>query len=332
MHRHISPETLLLLKDCESKLEKKGVLLDKKIASLQKDLKEAKSAKLSAKTTSLIALEISEQKEFKKHIMSEGVVDLLSPLRDKALKNQASLGKKVITAIDQLIKKGLNQTVLNALQQTSQSIDQFNSQEKVLEKKLIEHYGKMDKKTKRKSLPYQIELLSSIDQYNNQRVFFQSILDQLSSLQVLQKDDLKVSNAFPLKTTRAPLAQKCIESSRSELSGAWGFLEEGDDLSMLAMFVSDAFNHYNLGVEILHGDPKKIDKASSMDTASRDGIDEDVWDFVSIKIYDKDIFGPKTLLAHQQKVKEQEAKKLKNTMKKHIGDTTGKRSSLTKKM
>lgn len=155
--------------------------------------------------------------------------------------------------------------------------------------------------------------------------------NKLSGLQIKSTDNIEVNDQYPLVTRRAKLAQLCVKSAREEWASSINFVDDFfDGVDMMSMFISDARNHYNLGIQILHGSPQSIEAARSMDTASRDGIPEAVWDFASEEIYDNKVFGPKALKIHRQKVLEQNAQKLNRKITKEIGAPEGRKSARRK--
>lgn len=86
---------------------------------------------------------------------------------------------------------------------------------------------------------------------------------------------LPVSDKYTLADKRATLAKRCFASALSEGRGA----KKWDELDMVAMCFNDMLTHMKLGAAILEGNPRKIDQASSMDTATRDAMHQTVWEF-----------------------------------------------------
>lgn len=78
----------------------------------------------------------------------------------------------------------------------------------------------------------------------------------------------------PARRTR--LARLCIRSGLDEGQGAL----EWEELNMIAMCFDDQLTHFRLAEALLDGDPKKIEDKASMDTATRENLDNRVWDFV----------------------------------------------------
>ena len=52
------------------------------------------------------------------------------------------------------------------------------------------------------------------------------------------------------------------------------------EFDMVSMYLGDGADHMHLGTCLLEGDPKKIDDATFMDTASRELIDDQTWNFL----------------------------------------------------
>ena len=325
MYKNIQAKTQEMLEEIQEKLAKKDQSSQKKIEKLKKDLKEAQKAKLSLKTQNLIKEEIKSTQHFQKHLQTEGMMDLIGEKCESLTRGQEKILKQMFFGMDALIAKGLNEGVYQKLNLLDNMFESYSTKIKADHKKII-------KSNKSASTPAS-GAVADLDTTISMQQFCQDVLNELSSFKFSTKDNLQASNMFPLKNERAKLAPKCVASARSELRGALNFLGDGEESpSMFAMFVSDAFNHYNLGVQILKGDPKEIDNASSMDTASRDGINGDVWDFCSETIYDPDIFGRKALKEHLEQVKIQEAKKLKRSINRAVGDTSKKKAGSLKKM
>lgn len=326
MYKHISNETKELLIGVQEKVEKKSALLDKKIERQNKDIDQAKKAKLSAKAINILKTDLKDTQKYKKFLANEGTAEILEQDTLKLRKEHCKSARKAFNAIDKLIGKTLNATVATELDNLKATFVQYEEQEK----KTIKKIQNANQKTNNNASV--LEKIIEVELVLSQQQFLDNIAAQVSAIKVLAKDNLAASNAFPLRTERAKLAPRCVQTAHDELSGADGFINENDDLEslmgMYSMFVSDARNHYHLGVEMLHGDPKKIDDAGDMDTASREGIDDGVYEFTRETIYDKDVFGKKAMEEHKEKVRLQDAQKLNKTIHKAIGSTkTSKRSS-----
>ena len=103
-------------------------------------------------------------------------------------------------------------------------------------------------------------------------------LNKLGDKLLVSNDDrLSASECYTLAPKRESLAKKCFASALTEGRGA---ADWDDELGMVAMCFSDMFTHMKLAKALLDGNPKKIDQASSMDTATRDNLPNAVWDFV----------------------------------------------------
>lgn len=60
----------------------------------------------------------------------------------------------------------------------------------------------------------------------------------------------------------------------------------GEEPHMFLMYLTDSRDHMTLGYELLCGDPKKIDEATSMDTASREQMSNAVWSWTQNVLHD----------------------------------------------
>lgn len=77
---------------------------------------------------------------------------------------------------------------------------------------------------------------------------------------------------------RQKLANQCLRTAIDRIEHAKGWEE---DIEMISLDFSDANTIVKLGVAILGGNPAKIDQASNMDTACRELLTTQVWDFVT---------------------------------------------------
>lgn len=87
---------------------------------------------------------------------------------------------------------------------------------------------------------------------------------------------LEASENYELAPKRLTLAKKCLGTALNQGVGAG----EWNEIDMVAMCFGDMNTHLQLGVAILSGNVSRIENASNMDTACRDGIDNNVWQFV----------------------------------------------------
>lgn len=86
-----------------------------------------------------------------------------------------------------------------------------------------------------------------------------------------------LSTDLPYVSERRELANQCFDTAREQWAKSQHFMGEGE---MIAMCAGDAVNHYALGLALLDGRPDLIDKTSSMDTSPREGLTQEVWNFV----------------------------------------------------
>ena len=323
-YKHITTVAQGVLNAASDAVDKKIGAVSKKVERLQKDLDTAKKAKLGASAIQGIKEHMKEHKILLAYLHEQGVSDAVSAQLSKWEKGHAKTNTVLIDAIDALIAKGMNKTVYQELATLKNDFSQFEKMTSAQDKKI--------EKSNAKTPAGLLKKIVALDQAVRQHEFFEQTRDRVLQVKVLSKDNIPPSNDYPMVRIRQKLANNCVKTSREELSGAHGFVGDDDGFGMFSMYVFDAFNHYKLGVELLGGDPKKIEDASYMDTASREGIDKDVWEFASSTIYDKTIFGPKALKEHRQKVLEQNARKLNNCLSKEVGDITSKSSGPSRKM
>lgn len=322
-YNKISSETKAVLALVEEKMEKKNAVLEKKIAQLKKDLAAAKKHKLSKTAQKSLEFDLQNSKQAQKNLLKTGFEELLSSEVDKKSHAKEKILKDMIKKVDSLFNHKLNATVFKGLCDLSNMFKKINDKEKQTEKVI---------KKSNPQMPSNIaELVVILDIFEIQKNMCTDVENKLSGLQIKSTDNIEVNDQYPLVTRRAKLAQLCVKSAREEWASSINFVDDFfDGVDMMSMFISDARNHYNLGIQILHGSPQSIEAARSMDTASRDGIPEAVWDFASEEIYDNKVFGPKALKIHRQKVLEQNAQKLNRKITKEIGAPEGRKSARRK--
>ncbi len=322
-YNKISSETKAVLALVEEKMEKKNTALDKKIAQLKKDLAAAKKHKLSKTAQKALEFDLHNSKQTQKNLLKTGFEELLRSEVDKKSHAKEKVLKDMIKKVDVLFNHKLNPTVFKCLCDLSNMFKKINDKEKQTEKVI---------KKANPQMPSNIaELVVILDIFEIQKNMCTDVENKLSGLQIKSTDNVEVNDQYPLVTRRAKLAQLCVKSAREEWASSINFVDDFfDGVDMMSMFISDARNHYNLGIQILHGSPQSIEAARSMDTASRDGIPESVWDFASEDIYDNKVFGPKALKIHRQKVLEQNAQKLNRKIHKEIGAPVGRKATTRK--
>lgn len=318
-YNKISSETKAVLRDVEEKMEKKSVALEKKIAKLKKDLAAAKTHKLSKVAQKALELDLNSAKQSHKNLLKMGFEELLHLEVDKRSKSHEKILKDMIKKVDTLFDHKLNSTVFKCLCDLSNFFEKSHKKERQMEVAI---------KTANPGLS---ELVIVLEMFDVQKIMCQDIENKLSGLQIKSAENITVNDQYPLVTRRAQLAPLCVKSAREEWSSSLNYVDEFfDGVEMMSIFICDARNHYNLGVQILHGSPQSIEAARSMDTASRDGIPEKVWDFARDDIYDKDVFGPKALKIHRQKMLEKNAVKLNKKIHKEIGSPEGRKAGSRK--
>lgn len=318
-YKKISSETKAVLTLVEEKLEKKSASLESKIAKLKKDVTSAKTHKLSKVAQKALELDLSNAKQLQKNLLKMGFEELLRSEVDKRSKSHEKVLKDMVKKVDTLFDHKLNTTVFKCLCDLSNFFKKACEKEKQMEASI------------KKANPSLSELAVVLEMFEAQKIMCQDIETKLSGLQIKSADNIVVNDQYPLITRRAQLAQLCVKSAREEWGSALDYVDDFfDNMEMMSMFISDARNHYNLGVQILHGSPQSIEAARSMDTASRDGIPEKVWDFARDEIYDNDVFGPKALKIHRQKILEKNALKLNKKIHKEIGVGEGRKNSARK--
>lgn len=94
---------------------------------------------------------------------------------------------------------------------------------------------------------------------------------------------IEVNDEYSHMSERKKFAQSQLEIAISFFKNSyrkWPY-----ELDMIAMYLSDGFCHYRLGAELLLGSTKEIDKASSMDTACREYIESDTWEFLQNEVF-----------------------------------------------
>jgi len=306
---------------------KKLLALDKKNEKLRKELKNL-PLKSSKTIQGVLKKAIADNEKTKKSVADDLFFENLEKQVDLKEKEFEKISVPALETIQKMILKSPqpNSTVFLALSKLAADFELERGKARKKQEKIKSANSNVSDDI--------LEKIVWLEEMEDVAKFFQkmqsSVLKAIAATK--SKDNIKVSNDYPKRRERSKLAPLCVSSSNSEFSGAFNFLGRGDQImEMASMFVSDAKNHYNLGVEILGGSPKKIEDARSMDTASRDGINDSVWEFVSETIYDKDIFGPKALKEHREKVQREEAAKAKAELKKAIGDV-GHKVSRKRKM
>lgn len=315
----LSSETKAVLALVEEKMEKKSTSLEAKIAKLKKDVTAAKTHKLSKVAQKALDLDLSNAKQSQKNLLKMGFEELLRSEVDKRSKSHEKILKDMIKKVDALFDHKLNSTVFKCLCDLSNSFKKAQEKERQLETAI------------KKANPGLSELAVALEIFEFQKSICQDVESKLSGLQIKSADNMVANDQYPLITRRAQLAQLCVKSAREEWRSSLDYVDNFfDSMEMMSMFISDARNHYNLGVQILHGSPQSIEAARSMDTASRDGIPEKVWDFASEDIYDNTVFGPKALKVHRQKVLEKNALKLNKKIHKEVGVVEGRKNATRK--
>lgn len=318
-YNKISSETKAVLTLVEEKLGKNSAGLDKKIATLKKDLTAAKHNKVSKVAQKSLELELDNVKRARKNLLKNGFEELLDLEVKKRSKSHEKILKDMIKKVDALFDHKLNSTVFKCLCDLSNFLTKVNEKEMQMEAAI------------KKANPGLSELVVVLEIFEAQKKTCQEVENTLSGLQIKNTENLLVNDQYPLITRRAQLAQLCVKTAREEWGSSLNYVDDFfDSMDMMSMFMSDARNHYNLGVQILHGSPQSIEAARSMDTASRDGIDENVWKFARDEIYDNDVFGPKALKVHRQKILEKNALKLNKKIHKEIGVGEGRKNSARK--
>jgi len=318
-YNKISSETKSVLAVVEDKMEKNSAGLEKKIAQLKKDLTAAKKRSLAKTALKSLELSLSETKQAQKNLLKTGFEELLRSEVDKKSKLHEKMLKNMIKKVDALFDHKLNATVFKCLCDLSNFLTKANEKERQMQTSI------------KKANPGISELVIVLEIFASQNNICQNVENKLSGLQIKNADNFSVNDQYPLITRRAQLAPLCVKSAREEWSSSLDYVDDFfDNMDMMSMFISDARNHYNLGVQILHGSPQSIEAARSMDTASRDGIPEKVWDFARDEIYDNTVFGPKALKAHRQKILEKNAQKLNRKIHKEIGGQDGRKKAVRK--
>lgn len=97
---------------------------------------------------------------------------------------------------------------------------------------------------------------------------------------ISSKTPIPVSEKSPQVKKRQQLAKKCFATGLYIGENATGDY----DLSMSSLYIADMNTHVKLGVAILGGNMQKIDAASNMDTACRDYIDDEVWNYIQTEV------------------------------------------------
>lgn len=308
----ISSTTKDVLNSVEEKVQKQSASLDKKIAQLKTDFTAAKKHKLSKTAQNSLEKNLKNMRLSQKNLLKSGIEQELKSEVDKKSLVQEKIVKDLIKKVDVLLNYRLNKTAFKLLSELSGIFKKTDDKEQKVEKVVKQSNPHMSSAV--------AELVVILEIFEIQKNMFKEVETKLSGVKIASADNISVNDQYPLIRTRARLAQLCVESARGEWLNSVNHVDTlFEGMAMMSMFLSDARNHYNLGVQILHGSPQSIESARSMDTASRDGIDEDVWDFASEKIYENNIFGAKALKVHRQKVLEQNAQKLNAKIQKEIG-------------
>lgn len=322
-YNKISGETKAVLALIEEKMEKKSTALEKKVVQLKKDIELGKKAKLSKTAISHLEADIKSAKLAQKELFKNGLEQALQQEVDKQSKKQALAVKTLAKKVDSLINNKLNATVLKSL---NDLVKMFNAAQ-TLEQKTADTVQNSNAHLSQSVR----DNLQVLEFFRIQRKVFEDVEQKIAGIKISSSSYIKVNDQYPLIARRTKLAPLCVQSAREEWGAVSKFADDlFEGLDMVAMFISDARNHYNLGVEMLNGDPKKIEDARSMDTASRDGIPSNVWELVAEDIYDNEVFGSKALKLHRQKVLEQNAQKLNRKIHKEIGGSQGRKTAARK--
>lgn len=212
-----------------------------------------------------------------------------------------AVARRMMGAIDTLIGQGFSTTVHTHLKHLDGLFEQQQNNDTRLEDGV---------RNSNKGLPSDVvRLVIDVERLCAQTTFFEQIQRYVSAVEVPADTFIKASEEYPLRAQRARLARRCLSSSRSEWGNCENFVEETDKMPMFAMFMGDALTHYELGLALLNGTPKTIQQASSMDTATRDALNERVWDFVCETLNDTAIFGPQAMAVHRTKLEDHNAHK-----------------------
>ena len=226
-------------------------------------------------------------------------------------KTSQDVGQQVVASMEALMSGGLNASVHQSLRTLAHHCKQYAQQERHRDQEIT---------SSNPDVPILVlNELIALDASVRAGQWYQDILSQLSAIKAPAHDNLDVNEDFPMRAERAAWALKCVASACGEVRNALSFLTDDMRVRMVSMFINDAFNHYNLGVAVLGGDPKQINHASTMDTASREGLDKEVWEFVSQTIFDRAVFGPQALEAHRQKVLEEKARAFNDVLSQEVG-------------
>lgn len=322
-YNKVSNQTQQILKSLEQKLEQNSAELENKIDLLKKDLAAARKYKLSDLGQDSIAQNIKNSKEMQKSLLKTGLGHLLEAEVHQVEEIHVKTFEKVYNQIDQLIGTKPNAVVFQHLKNLSALFSKAEEKETAHRNTIKSANSSLEQGL--------LENMIALENFNNQKILFDNILNTLSGVKISSQTALAVNDEYPLMRRRAQLANLCVETARNEWSESMGFTHElSEGLNMVSMLLSDAVRHYNLGVQILNGSPKKIEAARSMDTASRECIHEDVWDFATDTIYDRDIFGDKALKAHREKLTHQKARQLNKKIHKNIGPVVAGKSAARK--
>lgn len=322
-YNKISSETKAVLTLIEDTMENKSASLEKKIAALKKDLTAAKKHKLSKTAQKSLELDLKNAKHAQKNLLKTGFKEILNSEVDRKARTKEKVLKNMIKKVDTLFDHKLNTTVFKCLCELSNFLKKANDKEQKLEDIIKKANPQMDSDV--------AELVVALEVFGLQEKMCKDVESKLSGLKIKSLDNIAVNDQYPLITRRSKLAQLCVKSAREEWASSTDYVDTFFDvMEMMSMFICDARNHYNLGVQILHGSPQSIEAARSMDTASRDGIPEDVWGFARDDIYDNEVFGPKALKIHRQKMLEKTAVKLNKKIHKEIGAPEGRKSGIRK--
>lgn len=274
----LSKQTKLALADLQKEFDRdvaaqKEELLrrQEEARSLAAELKVMKKNGSSSRALSLVEKEIKSLREFK----PGKVTPVVSRLDTDHHLNQIS---------QSLVR--IKNTLLKQLRPQINEEDAFVLQEmaSVLEKGEKEIDRKVNALAVKNPAKNASErdILSRVQNFESHVLYLDLVKkaeEKLQSLLTTKKTPVASSPDYPYQKKRATLSNQCAVSAKKMIQNEHGYAEEGS-VSMFSVFVSDARDHYKVGLALLEGDPRKIDNATSLDTASREELSDDVWSFV----------------------------------------------------
>lgn len=305
--KKISAQTQVLLDQAQQHVVSEVAATEEKINNFKEDLKRVKSLGLSQTSVQALNDALLGAKTTQKNLVKRGLSQQLENVITLASAKNAKAFENMFNAVNRLFGKKFNSGVKKELERLAIDLDN-------LLQNTTTRIQKIEKDNK--AVPADVlHRIKELETHVQQAEFFNTTAEALKVFSPDPIENLSTCSDYPQPLVRARLADHCLTSARDEWSNVSQYPGEMD---MIVMFACDALNHYTLGVELLKGDPQKIEQAADMDTASREGLHHDVWDFANYTVCNKQIFGAEAIKKYRIKKEEQQAQHLNRKITREV--------------